>query len=600
MRQNRCITLTVALTALIISGADADGPSVDPTRAVARVEHGLIPGVPVAGQMGRPLEERMTLYDVPAVSVAVIENFDVAWASAWGLADRSTNRPATTATLFQAASLSKPVTALAVHRLSKAGLLSLDTSVNEVLKTWRLPENELTENAPVTFRMLLSHTGGTSVRGFPGYEPDAALPTLFQVLDGTAPANTPAVLVETTPGQKLRYSGGGYTVIQQALVDLLGKPFPEIMDELVLHPTGMSSSTFDQPLPDGRALEASVAWSASPSFTGRSHVYPEMAAAGLWTTPTDLARFLVEIQRALRGDEDALISKETAEAMITPVMGPATPGFFLRSRDGEVYLQFAGANRGFRCAMMAHLDHGYGAVVMTNSDSGDALMKEVMRAVAKTSAWKGYLPEEIRPVSLSNAELDALSGRYRIGPDQVATLTRGEGVLLHREVLGGGVIPLYPVGGHTFRYAERYREPVTFVRGTDDRITGIKVEGRDLVWERLADDHVLPSELIAAGRIDEAIAAYRALEDVDEDRINNIAYDLLDDPARIDDAIALFALNTQLFPDSANTWDSLGEGCIAAGRTEQASASYRRSLELDPANTHAQQMLEELSRSRTQ
>lgn len=600
MNRNRILVLAVATAALLISTADAGGPGSDPASAIARVEHGLIPGVPVAGQMGRPLQERMTLYDVPAVSIAVIDDFDVAWASAWGLADRTTHRPATPATLFQAASLSKPVTAMAVHRLVESGRLSLDTKVNDVLKTWRLPENELTETTPVTFRMLLSHTGGTSVRGFPGYEPGTPLPTLLQVLDGSTPANTPPVLVETTPGTKLLYSGGGYTVVQQALVDLLGKPFPEIMDELVLKPAGMASSTFVQPLPEDRRLEASVAWSTAASFTGRSHVYPEMAAAGLWTTPTDLARFLIEIQRSLRGDEGALISQETAEAFVNPVMGPATPGFFLRSRDGEVYLQFAGANRGFRCAMMAHLDDGYGAVVMTNGDSGDVLMKEVMRAVAKTYAWNGYLPEEIRPVALDEAQLDALSGRYRIGPDQAAVITRGDGVLLHREVLGDGVIPLYPVGGDTFRYAERYREPVTFVRGTDGRIEGIRIEGRDLVWERLPDDRLLPSELIAAGRIDEAMAAYRTSQDVDEDRINTIAYDLLEDPARVDDAIALFTLNTELFAGSANTWDSLGEGCMATGRTELAIASYRKALDLDPANTHAQKMLEELSTSRSQ
>jgi CubicO group peptidase (beta-lactamase class C family) len=600
MNRNRILALAVATAALLTSTSDAGEPGPEPAGAIARVEHGLIPGVPVAGQLGRPLQERMTLYDVPAVSITVIDDFDVAWASAWGLADRTTHRPATPATLFQAASLSKPVTAMAVHRLVESGRLSLDTRVNDVLKTWRLPENELTETTPVTFRMLLSHTGGTSVRGFPGYEPGTPLPTLLQVLDGSTPANTPPVFVETTPGTKLLYSGGGYTVVQQALVDLLGKPFPELMDELVLKPAGMASSTFAQPLPEDRRLEASVAWSTAASFTGRSHVYPEMAAAGLWTTPTDLARFLIAIQRALRGDEGALISQETAEAFVSPVMGPATPGVFLRSRDGEVYLQFAGANRGFRCAMMAHLDDGYGAVVMTNSDSGDVLMKEVMRSVARTYAWNGYLPEEIRPVALDEAQLDALSGRYRIGPDQAAVITRGDGVLLHREVLGDGVIPLYPVGGDTFRYAERYREPVTFVRGTDGRIEGIRIEGRDLVWQRLPDDHLLPSELIAAGRIDEAMAAYRTSQDVDEDRINTIAYDLLEDPARVDAAIALFTLNTELFAASANTWDSLGEACMAAGRTELAIASYRKALDLDPANTHAQNMLEELSTSRSQ
>jgi CubicO group peptidase (beta-lactamase class C family) len=582
-----------AISLLVLLSCRANAPTTEAADAIAKVEQGLFAGAPVVGRPGETLEKRMTELDVPAVSIAVIQDFEVLWARAYGVADRSTGQEADTETLFQAASISKPVTALAVHRLVEAGQLSLDVPINDYLSSWTLPENELTQATPVTLRMLLSHTGGTTVHGFPGYEPGSPLPSLQQVLDGEAPANTPPIRVDIPPGERFRYSGGGTTIVQQALIDAVGKPFPDLMRELVLEPIGMVDSGFDQPLPAERAASAAKAHQGDAEHGGPSHVYPELAAAGLWTTPSDLARFAVEIQHALRGDQDALIAQETAEQMLTPVVDNVTPGLFHESRHGGAYLEHGGGNRGFRCQLVFHRDQGYGAAVMTNGFQGDVVADEVLNAIALAYQWEGYLPEPIHPIELGPDELGTYTGRYRAGPDRVVVLTAADGVLLHREVLGRRTLRLYPVAPDTFRYSEQ-AEPVTFFRGPHGRITRIEAAGLDLRWERLADDELLPPELLLEGRIDEGVAAYRALEGIDERRLNQVGYQLLAEPANLDAAIAIFRLNTELYPHSANTWDSLGEGYMVAGETELAISNYEKSLELDPTNTNAEKMLERL------
>ena len=589
MKRSLAVVFFCAFLAAVVSCGPGERAPAVPT-PIERVENGLFEGAPVVGVAGAPLEERMAELDVPAVSIAVFQDFEIVWAKAYGVADPATGRMADTDTLFQAASISKPVTATAVHRLVESGTLDLDVPVNTYLESWKLPENELTRATPVTLRMLLSHTGGTTVSGFPGYEPTDALPTLQQVLDGSGPANTPPIRVDIPPGETYRYSGGGTTIVQQMLIDVVGKPFPELMQEMVLGPAGMTNSAFDQPLSADRAENAARAHRGGDGSEDTSHVYPELAAAGLWTTPTDLARFAIAIQRSVRGDEGALLAQETVLEMLKPVEDDAALGFFrVPGRDGGYY-GHGGGNYGFRCQLIFHPEEGYGAVVMTNGSRGGEIAEEVFNAIARVYGWQGYLPEEIHPIKLGEDELESFTGRYRIGPDRVAVLSAEDGILLHREVLRPGVIPLYPVAPDTFRLSRR---TLSFVRGDDGRIEGVESEPPGISWERLADDELLPPELLLAGRADEAIALYREL-DVEEQRLNEVGYQLLADSDRINEAIAVFQLNTELFPASSNTWDSLGEAYMEAGQTALAIANYEKSLALDPSNSNAVEMLERL------
>jgi len=589
MKRNVAVVFFCAFLAAVVSCGPGERAGAGPT-PIERVENGLFEGAPVEGVAGASLEERMAELDVPAVSIAVFQDFEIVWAKAYGVADPAAGRMADTKTLFQAASISKPVTAAAVHRLVESGTLDLDAPVNTYLESWKLPENELTSATPVTLRMLLSHTGGTTVSGFPGYEPTDALPSLQQVLEGSGPANTPPIRVDIPPGETYRYSGGGTTIVQQMLIDVVGKPFPELMQEMVLGPAGMTNSAFDQPLSADRAENAARAHRDSDGSEDISHVYPELAAAGLWTTPTDLARFAIAIQRSVRGDEGALLARETALEMLNPVEDDAALGFFRVPGRGGGYFGHGGGNFGFRCQLIFQPEEGYGAALMTNGSRGGEIAEEVFNAIARVYGWQGYLPEEIHPIELAEDELESFAGRYRIGPDRVAVLSAEDGILLQREVLRPGVIPLYPVAPDTFRLSRR---TLSFIRGGDGRIERVESEPPGISWDRLADDELLPPELLLARRADEAIALYREL-DVEEQRLNEVGYQLLAEPDRINEAIAIFQLNRELFPASSNTWDSLGEAYMEAGQTALAIANYEKSLALDPSNSNAVEMLERL------
>src|SRR5713226_9994448 len=243
------------------------------------------------------LPQLMKLYNVPGLSIAVIDDYKIVWAKGYGVIETGSSKPVTPETLFQAGSISKPVAATGALYLAEHGKLVLDESVNEKLKTWKVPENDFTKNEKVTLRRLMSHTAGLTVHGFPGYNINDILPTLVQIFNGEKPANTAPIRVDILPGTKEVYSGGGITIEQQLMVDVTGKAFPALMRELVLDKVGMAGSSYEQPLPPARAaMTASGTYADGRVVHGRWHIYPEMAAAGLWTTPTDLSKFAIKLR----------------------------------------------------------------------------------------------------------------------------------------------------------------------------------------------------------------------------------------------------------------------------------------------------------------
>ena len=303
-------------------------PATPEARAAA-VERGLQPPILVEGRDTglSSITDRMAELGVPAVSVAVIHDGRIDWARAWGLADVESGREATPETLFQAASMSKPLAALLALVLADEGAVSIDADVNESLRSWKVPANEFTAKQPVTLRGLLSHTAGVTVHGFPGYAPGTEIPTPVQVLEAEPPTNTAPIRVDTEPGTLWRYSGGGYTIAQQMLEDVTGVPYATLLQQRVLEPLGMSSSTSEQPLPARLHERAATAYRSNGSAVrGRFHTYPEMAAAGLWTTPSDYARFALAIQRSLRGEAGTIYGwPGIAHQVITPIaLAPAT------------------------------------------------------------------------------------------------------------------------------------------------------------------------------------------------------------------------------------------------------------------------------------
>ena len=336
------------------------------------------------------LREIMDQLHVPGLSIAVVKDFRIHWAQGWGLADADAGAAVTTETMFQAASMSKPVAAMASLRAVQEGKFGLDQDVNTILKSWKLPASQFTRDNAVTPRALMSHTSGTGDGfGFPGYPPSAPLPTLPQILDGLPPSNVGNVRLDRPPLTGFKYSGGGVTIQQLALTDALGEPFTQIMRDSVLDPIGMTNSTFEQPLPREREKQAARAHSSSGRvMEHRWHVYPEMAAAGLWTTPTDLAKLLIEVQMALLGRSNRVLTQRVMQEMVTPVgVGPYAVGFMIEKRGEGWYFSHGGANWGFRSSMVAHRVKGYGVVIMTNGDSGGMLAQEVRERVGRAYGW---------------------------------------------------------------------------------------------------------------------------------------------------------------------------------------------------------------------
>jgi len=336
------------------------------------------------------LPEAMAYYKVPGVGVAVIHDFAIAWAKSWGVADVETGAPATNDTLYQAASISKPVAAMASLKAVAEKKFGLDQDINTILTSWQLPGAPFGNGLAVTPRMLLSHTAGTGDGfGFPGYAPEEARPGVVQILDGEAPSNRGPVRLVRPALSAFHYSGGGSMIQQLALADTLKKPFVEIVREWVLAPIGMRNSTFEQPLPAERAAQTARAHDGQGKSMGaRWHVYPEQAAAGLWTTPTDLAKFMLEVQRTLAGKSSAVLSRTMMQEMVTPVgVGPYAIGFSMSQKGQGWYFEHGGGNWGFRCRASAHRAKGYGAVVMTNGENGEPLVQEIIDRIARAYAW---------------------------------------------------------------------------------------------------------------------------------------------------------------------------------------------------------------------
>lgn len=378
------------LTAALLAG----GPALLTAQESPADYIALIEGVQSPSRQGLDvltLPEVMERFGVPGMSVAVIRDFEVHWAKGYGVADVVTGAPVDAETLFQAASISKPVTAMAALTAVQEGLFSLDDDINSILRSWSLPGRGFTDQQPVTPRLLFSHTAGLGDgHGFPGYAPDAARPTPVQIFEAESPSNVGPVELVRPPLTAMHYSGGGTTIMQLALTDARGEPFPDLMRRTVLEPVGMAQSTFEHPLPPARDQNAARGHRGDglPMGNDKWHAYAALAAAGLWTTSTDLARFAIEVQKAARGETDRVLSRASAQEMLSPMgVGSYAVGFHIEQRGQGWYFSHSGGNWGFVCYLTAHKAKGYGVVVMTNSSGGGGLYREVMERVERAYGW---------------------------------------------------------------------------------------------------------------------------------------------------------------------------------------------------------------------
>lgn len=599
MHRNPIPRLRLRALFIMLCAAAVGTPSMaadDIEARIARVNQGLRPAVSIVGDETWSLADRMHHYGVPGVAITVIDDHGVAWTRVHGLADRETGAPARTDTLFQAASISKPVAAVGAMRLVQDGKLALDQPVNEQLESWRIPDNEFTAQVPVTLTHLLSHTGGLTVHGFGGYAVDAPVPDILQILDGEAPANSSAVRVDVLPGSTWRYSGGGYTVAQLLMIDATGQDFPTLMQERVLAPFGMGSSTFVHPLPaEWLPRAAAGVLPDRTAVPGKRHTYPEMAAAGLWTTSQDLALFALEMQRALRGESEHLVQSRATDMLQARGGDDYGLGFGLTDMDGAKYFGHGGWNEGFSSHVMAHRRSGQGVVIMTNANQPE-FIQELMRAVAYEYQWPGF--KQYAPVALAEQAIEAAVGRYRYNGEQVVSVALDDG-RLYMQYAGSARTELVPIGEQ--RFIRRERETPVIFRLDDDQQQELAFElpkGEYQRHPRIADDASMPRELLLAGESEVALAAYRKLMDAKDEAaseryLNNEGLGLVRS-GRSDAAIKVLELNTMLYPTSANTWDSLGYAHLQSGDKDRAREHYRKALAIDPEFGSAKAALEKL------
>jgi CubicO group peptidase (beta-lactamase class C family) len=355
------------------------------------------------------IEERLKVHKVPGVTIGVIRDYKLEWAKGYGYADKEAKIPVTPQTLFQAASISKSLNAVGILKLVQEGRLSLDADINTYLKTW----HPSADSGKITIANLLSHTAGLSVHGFPGYEVGDTLPAVEQILRGQRPANTREVKPLFAPGVKMQYSGGGTTVTQLIATTVTGIPYDQYMQKEVLDPLGMTGSFYTQPAPGNKKHLLATAYNGEGKvYPGKYHIYPEMAAAGLWTNPTDLSKYIIETQLALQGKSSKVLNQAMTKTRLTPYMNKNSAlGVFII--NGQRYFNHNGGNEGFRCVYYGSLDGGNGMVVMVNSDNFD-IIDEVTRSIAITYGWEKdfYRPDTVTAAPLAADSLKQYTGKY--------------------------------------------------------------------------------------------------------------------------------------------------------------------------------------------
>lgn len=423
--------MTLCLFAiLLVSCESTERSDSELDTRISRIENGLIEHLQIEGRSQGPfnINERLEELGIPGLSVVFAVDGEIEWARAYGLADASSNRQMTTDTYLLAGSISKPVAAVRSLQLVENGVFHLDENINKYLTSWQVPDNEFTQTEKVTLRRILNHTAGLTVWGFPGYDKGDEVPSVVEVLDGKG--NTDPVRVFRQPGQAWQYSGGGYTIMQLAIVDTERSTFPQILKENVLDQIGMIGSTFENPLPDALHNKAATGYRANgDEVEGKWPIYPEMAAAGLWTTPSELVQYALEIQEILQSGQDGVLSYQTVSQMLDAESGTHGLG---PSIEDHMF-GHGGADEGFRARLYAWKDLPYAVVVMVNSDNGE-IIRELLLSIASEYELPGIEPVVRRLADVTSDELKRFAGRYDIGESGIIKLTvDGERLKLSHE-----------------------------------------------------------------------------------------------------------------------------------------------------------------------
>ena len=514
---------------------------------IKEVENNLIPFVPVKGFEGWNIIDRMRYYKVPGATIAVIKDFKIDWAKGYGLADTLKKIPVTTETMFSAGSISKFLMAVTALKMVESKQIELERPINNYLTSWKIAENDFTRKTPITLRLLLSHSAGTSQSSYFGFIPTQPLPTIVEILSGAKISETRPVVVNSEPNKEFRYSGGGSMIAQMALMDISKLRFSDLTQQILFDKLGMRNSTFEQPITEKFVKQSSLAYSSASWFKGMPYVYPQQAAAGLYTTPTDLAKFFIDVQKSYIG-KGRVLNKATAKQMLSPQQNVSDGSykeqigigpFLIQRTDNKdpdgVYFEFTGVNAGFLAYGIASVTNGNGVIIMLNSgDNVNGLGKEIRRAVAKVYDWTNFLPTEIQPISLTDTELDKFVSRYRMATDEVLYLRREKNYLVEN-INEGNDIYCFPISKDTIVFTD-YNIKGFFVRNDKGEIIGLQNIYQEKPMQKMKDDEFSPSEYLTMKKFDEAKKAFGAIK-MNEYQITYLAYDLMNKKPLNTDAV---------------------------------------------------------------
>lgn len=387
------------LLLLLIQGFRQDGSK----NRIHQVENNLISWVKLDGDSNWNITDRMRANNVLGLSICVIHDYKIDWCKGYGITDTISQDPVTEETLFQTASIGKSINGFAFMKLAQDGVISLDKDINTYLKRWKFPYDSTSSQA-ISLKAILSHTAGLSVEGFDGYLPGQEIPTLEQILMGDPPANNRPVQAIFAPGDKFQYSGGGYEISEILLEDVTGSSYADFIREEIFQPLKMESSSYMIPSPSGFKIANGYRYDQQP-IGDSYHIYPEKACgAGLWSTPADIAKFVIDLQKALKDDSGEVIERDYAKQMTTPVQDDAGLGVFINKKGDRQYFQHSGLNEGFSSIYVGSLDGGDGVVIFTNSDFTD-FMYEIVNAVATVYDWKNYYPFVPKKIAYPSKEV---------------------------------------------------------------------------------------------------------------------------------------------------------------------------------------------------
>jgi len=560
---------------------------------ISMVENGLLPGISFSGveQQGYNILERMHHYNVPAISIAVIDDGKIVWSKAFGNKEVGTDKKISEESIFQMGSVGKMIAAVTILSLVNKDILNLDEDVNEYLKSWKIPGYEIDKEAKITLRQLLSHTAGVSGRDSCPFRHELPLPTLTGYL------KSKNVKIIRKPGEEFYYSGTGYVIVEQIIEDVTGKEYKEVAKEEVLKPLGMRNTYFQNILPDTLLKRAAFSHHEDGTLYNEKYPIHPCYAPGTcnWSTAEDLAKLFIELQKSYYGKSNKILPQSLTKVMMTNKSLQYGLGIKLINNNSNTFIGHSGDFYGFHACLFGYLESNKGIVVMTNGDNGVLLYNEIIRSVANNYNWPGCKQEIVSNPVVDKHDLKKLCGFYYL-PERLNVLNIYErNNKLYCDVLGETGNELLQISSNKF-YDKNTDGFIIFnidsygtVENVEYRRIGVYFEGT-----------LLPGfDLLNTDRFEEGIAKiYKAKDEFSqrkyfENIFNSIGYKFLRE-GKLQHAISVFELAVTIYPLSSNLYDSLGEAYMKSANKEMAIKNYEKSLTLDPDNDNAKEMLKRL------